>query len=529
MSSVKLSKKMKKIGMEYKNGTRVMDWMLYLYLVAILGVYPWITDDKYFNITITRYKFFMVATFLYAALALVGYLLDRYILKQCGMVQNVITGEQTLTYRNPDFWMGAFLFAQLFAWVVAPDKAAAMTGIQGRRMGLIFFIAVALMYMVVSLRAKVSELFLMIFAGATVYAYVIAIFQHMGNDFMRYKERIKPELYDVFMSTFGNINIFASFLCISIPVFICTAVFSRKLVYRAVAMAVLVPGGMCIMIANSDSAYLGLCAAVLFIFFLAYKNSCVQRFLLAMICLAAGNLGVVLQNHLVIKEYDKRGGVAEALDRIDLAVLILLFAVMLYIATVLAARYCGSKLECLNKKHVIFGMLAVLCIIAVGVVCYGIHSGAALFTFNYKWGTYRGYIWTKCAELFQEAPIRNKLFGYGNESLKVLMQNNYKKEMLAVTGKIYDNAHNEVLQYLITTGIAGAVSYIGLCISSFAYILKRAEGRAFAYVSAAVMMGYFAQSMINVNQPITTPFFFVFMALGVGYVRVGSDREEACG
>lgn len=529
MSSVKLSKKMKKMGMEYKNGTRVMDWILYLYLVAILGVYPWITDDKYFNITVTRYNFFMIATFLYAALALVGYLLDRYILKQSGVVQDVITAEQTLTYRNPDFWMGAFLFAQLFAWAVAPDKAAALTGVQGRRMGLLFFIAVALMYMFVSLRAKVSELFMMIFAGTTIYAYVIAICQHMGNDFMGYKERIKPELYDVFISTFGNINIFASFLCISIPAFICVAVFSQRLVYRIVAMAVLVPGGMCIMIANSDSTYLGLGAAVLLIFFLAYKNGFVQRFLLAMICLAAGNLGVVLQNHLVIKEYDKRGGVAEALDRIDFAVLILLFAVILYFATVLTAKYCGAKLERLNKKYVIFGMLAALCIVAVGVVCYGIHSGAALFTFNYKWGTYRGYIWTKCAELFQEAPIKNKLFGYGNESLKMLMQNNYRKEMLAVTGKVYDNAHNEVLQYLITTGIAGAVTYIGLCISSFAYILKRAQGHAFAYVALAVMMGYFAQSMINVNQPITTPFFFVFMALGVGCVRADSNREDACG
>lgn len=529
MSSSNQSKKMKKAGMEYKNSIRVTDWILYLYLLAIFGVYPWITNDKYFNITITRYRFFMIATFVYVGLAILGYLLDGYILKHYGVEQDIITEEQILTYKKPDFWMGAFVLSQLFAWVVSSDKLAAMTGAQGRRLGLFFFIAVALMYMIVSLRAKVSEICLMIFAASAVYAYVIAIFQHMGSDFMHYKDRIAPKLYHVFVSTFGNINVFASFLCISIPAFICVAVFSRKLVYRIVAMVVLVLGGMCIMIANSDSAYLGICAGVILIFFLAYKNGCVQRFFMTMICLAVGNLGVVLQNHLLIKEYDKRGGVAEALDRIDLAVLILFFAIVLYTATILIAKYCGTKLEQLNKKKVILGMLAGLLILGICIVCYGVHSGAALFTFNYKWGTYRGYIWTKCGELFREAPLKNKLFGYGNESLKQLMVDNYGKEMVAVTGKTYDNAHNEVLQYLITTGIAGAVSYIGLCVSSFVYILKKAEGRAFAYVTLAVMMGYFVQSLINVNQPITTPFFFVFMALGVGYVRVNSDRREISG
>ena len=33
------------------------------------------------------------------------------------------------------------------------------------------------------------------------------------------------------------------------------------------------------------------------------------------------------------------------------------------------------------------------------------------------------------------------------------------------------------------------------------------------------MLGYFVQGLINLNQPITTPFYFVFMATGVGYVR----------
>ena len=35
--------------------------------------------------------------------------------------------------------------------------------------------------------------------------------------------------------------------------------------------------------------------------------------------------------------------------------------------------------------------------------------------------------------------------------------------------------------------------------------------------SAAV--SYFTQSLVNLNQPITTPYFYVVLAAGVGYVR----------
>ena len=76
----------------------------------------------------------------------------------------------------------------------------------------------------------------------------------------------------------------------------------------------------------------------------------------------------------------------------------------------------------------------------------------SIFDFNYKWGTYRGYIWTKCVELFNEAPLMRKLFGYGQETVRMLTVSNFHDEMLDITGKVYDNAHNELLQYLLTIG-----------------------------------------------------------------------------
>ena len=98
-----------------------------------------------------------------------------------------------------------------------------------------------------------------------------------------------------------------------------------------------------------------------------------------------------------------------------------------------------------------------------------------------------------------------------------------------VTNKVYDNAHNELLQYLVTTGLLGMVSYIGLFISSVIYIFKRANKRVIANVCIVAMVGYFAQAIINISQPITTPFFFIFMALGLGYVSDVRNEEDVNG
>lgn len=512
-------RKKKKQGREYLNGFCAVDGVLYLYLFAIFGIYPWIMDNQYFNITITRYKFFMGATIIFIILAIAAGLVDILVAHYYGMENMNFTDAGLPACRKPEFYMGVFILSQFFAWILAEDRQAALTGENGRRMGFLFYVIVALMYMIICYRAKVREYILMIFAATSAFAYIVAIFQHMGNDFMGYKDNISPKCFDIFISTIGNINIFASFLSVTVPVFAAFAVFSENRIYRLTSHVVLVLAGMCIITANSDSAYLGIGAAMLLMFFIAYKKKMLTRLTLTLVSLATGNAVTVIMNHTVIGDYNKRGGVSESLDNVGTALAMLLVSVIIFLFVRVFGTWKKSWLEGLNQNRVICFILAALAVIASGVVIYGVNSGASFFTFNYEWGTYRGYIWTKCSELFLNAPWRNKIFGYGNESIRYLMKTFYNEEMLAVTGKTYDNAHNELLQYLVTTGIFGLLSYIGLCLSSFVYILKRAGEGAMAYVCLAAMTGYFFQALINVNQPITTPYFFVFMALGVGFVR----------
>ena len=106
------------------------------------------------------------------------------------------------------------------------------------------------------------------------------------------------------------------------------------------------------------------------------------------------------------------------------------------------------------------------------------------------------------------------------------MEGRFYEEMVEVTGRTYDNTHNELLQYLLTTGLCGLVTYLGLLISSIRYMLKNAKKDVRVYLCVFAVLGYFAQSIISLNQPITTPLFFIFLAMGVGFVNDKNKKAQ---
>lgn len=68
----------------------------------------------------------------------------------------------------------------------------------------------------------------------------------------------------------------------------------------------------------------------------------------------------------------------------------------------LIAYFMRNRTEHINKKR---ASLIFLIAVGAGLVVFVITGNVlklSLFDFNYKWGTYRGYIWTKCVELLMK-------------------------------------------------------------------------------------------------------------------------------
>ena len=543
----------KKLGLYTINGIN------YLYLFLMLAVYPLVfrsrgeelSEKYYFNITKTRWDFFICVTVGYIILIVLAYIWEdlwSYHNKKRSDITRYDKGIVT-----PEHMMYLFMLANLFAYLtaVADDglisAGDAFTGRDGRYMGLLTYIVIGFAFIMLARYAGIRMGIFVPFAAATCFAYVVAICQHVKPDLTRFDDEgyapgglkrlaelfprflynlqhgMKKSQLNVFRSTFGNINIFAGFVVVSLAVFICMYIFTEDIRYKIVAGVIIVSGGMVMFISNSDSAYIGVGGVMFFMLLLSVKEGMLLAFMQSLILLGTGNLAITLINRYMRdelgKKYDKRGGFAELLDNYRLALILLVAAMVIYLIMLFIGRRYKDKLSGLNKNriNVIISVFTALALAAVVIIGHDRRMPA--FTFNYRWGTFRGYIWTICIELYRDAPFISKLFGYGNESVRTLMSTYYYGDMIEVTGKIYDNAHNELLQYLLTTGLFGVLSYLGLCVTCFVYVLKNARGHAIAYMCLAAMLGYFIQSLISINQPITTPFMFLFMALGVGYVR----------
>ncbi|MCQ4741366.1 O-antigen ligase family protein, partial [Blautia hominis] len=91
----------------------------------------------------------------------------------------------------------------------------------------------------------------------------------------------------------------------------------------------------------------------------------------------------------------------------------------------------------------------------------GVLRGPGFLRVSDFWGSNRGYIWKRTWELFLEAPPVRKLFGYGPDTLKLLMMQTSSGEMVEKTGQIYDSAHNDLLHLHLTTGIFGTAAWAG--------------------------------------------------------------------
>ena len=507
------------------------DLVNYIYLAAIFSFYLLWVDNGYFNITFTRYMTFMVLTSGFVVLAMI-----------CLAVRLWREGEEDIPvapaqgverWKKPGLWMLAFLLSNMFAYAVCTQKEDALYGRSGRYMGLLIYLAFGLMFFLLGMGIDIKKELFYVFAAGSAVAMCVAISQHMQSKVFPFsgfgsylKEGISDSQYTQFVSTFGNINIFAGFLCIAIPVFIGMFVFFDTWHAKLVAAVLLVLGGYAIFVANSDSTYFGIALASVCIFLLALWHKKTLEFFLAYVLLAFGNLWVELMNtygkHV---RYDKkRGGFALAIDRLDYAEIFLLVTAGLAMAALYLRRVLANRETDRKKvlKCVIAGMAALAVIAVVWLVAI---KKAVSFPLDYKWGSFRGYIWTKICELYRDAPLVNKLFGYGQESVRMLVEGAYYQEMLEVTGRTYDNAHNELLQYLLTTGACGLVSYLGLFICSVRYMLVHAKGDAKVYVCLFAVIGYFAQSIISLNQPITTPLFFVFLATGIGLINHNNKKE----
>ena len=354
---------MGKVDQKNKRGDiyKITDAVIHLYLVYMFAIFPLVLHDGYKDITITKYNFFkngVLALLIIMALLLVLYLTDRS--GNTGHPGSDRAVSKKHTILASDVFMVLFLIAGFFAFLAAKDRMAAFTGELGRRCGFAFLLLVGAAYICVAVGCSVKEWIYPVFACVSGLTYLMSILQHLEIDLFHLYASIRFDQRPMFISTFGNINMYASFLCLTIPLFMAAGMYADKCWKRVLYTLVLFLGGMAVIAANSDVAYIGIGVPMVVLLLAGIRNrvktyddrmvigqnSTCDPFLGWFIGYAGIVLGYTVMAFLTTgtgKGYDKLTGLAKLVDH---RLILTIESIVLVIGSLLYGWGSRKKADC---------------------------------------------------------------------------------------------------------------------------------------------------------------------------------------
>lgn len=476
-------------------------------LLLFLVLYPFFLHNRYFKMTIGKTVFFYCATIVFAVGCVIA-----------STVSRPRRDLRLLRKNRTELYFGLFLFTAVISCAASKYPLEALTGESGRYMGLLTLLVIGCAYLFISGCGRLTKPVAMIFGASAAVMSVISLLQFRGYDPFGLYEGTKETVRVNFMSLVGNKDVYYSYLALTVPFAMYLSHEAGDVKETVFWHAVEFFGFAGAFACNSEGVYLAVVPAFLILFFAKCKEKAGLLVLLRTVAMffAAGLLVALIKPDL------SQFGISESLVmQLFLKPLpcagALVFTALLYAAVWKAPVGTGF---CRVLR------IVVACLLIIGTA--GLIGAFIYFTFINKtadigsfseflrfdacyWGNKRGYVWSRLLRIFKDFPIYRMLIGSGPETVGILMQDAYKEEMLQKTGMTFDNAHNEFLQYLITQGILGLLSYVLFVFNAVRSGFR--QGDRFRRAAALCCVCYLAQSTVNISQAITTPLFFVFLAL----------------
>lgn len=477
-------------------------------VMLLLVVFPLIITDGYRNITFTKFMFFSCVS--------VVFLIACYVIDLVKGRKEAKIFKKTSLKEN-EWCMIAFFICGTISLLVTDYPYNSLFGYAGRYMGYFFVVAVTCTFFFVSKYYTIKERELTLFVITLLIVCTISFVQVCGYNPLDLYTGVVKSTRKIFLTTLGNITVVASFLSLAMPVAIgmyCLKENSKR--KNMLLLTAVASGFLCMVYSNSDSSFVGILIGLWVIGFCCMRKIEYLRKLVdvALVC------AVMM---LVYRMLTRTGEITRSLCFVSSVVTskyIVFVVLFLIIADIVIKRITiKEKGMHLLKNVYLYGSLTVASV-ALGVFMYfsAIDTRTSLgklediLRYSDNWGTDRGNIWRICIKAYQQFPLRQKLFGFGEDSILISLSKYCKAEMRAMC-YYTNNAHNEYIQYLLTIGFVGLSAYIGAIITSVRNLLKADADDYLKWSLMGSIIAYAVQSAINITQPITTPLFFLFLAL----------------
>lgn len=483
---------------------KIREEIVKTYIALIFTFLPLYYSDNYYNILHDKRDVYIWLSISFVAvIALLGII---QIIRTCGeMIRDEIKSICLL-----DLVMLLFAITAVVSTYVSVDRVASFTGENAWDVGSgVILLSTAAYFAVSRLFSKRADIWFYIYIGSFA-VLMIGVIDRLGYDFLVMHDEI-PLQYEIFISTIGNVNFWSGYLAMLVPVFAIAPLFMKSRLTRCGSYLFVLAAYFSCFITLANTTYIGIGCGMVYVVYDAWKDKSRIKNL-------AVNMVLFMIAGMAASIFWKRQMTPRAIDTDTISLLLLeyklyyivgIFGMLLLLYALLAK---GEHKKAYRTVTAVW--LSFLIAALGGLVIYMIlHYSMELFN-------YRGSIWYFSWNGFLDGSIKDKFIGVGPGLLDHVTQAQIAKaDFYVVWNYIYNTAHNDLLEYLVTTGIVGMVFRLAMYIIPFTMVGKREEYRNEKAAIMAGLAGYMGQGLLTGPYVLTYVMYVILLGMFSAYDR----------
>lgn len=503
--------------MIYKTLNRLNKTITYLFVFALLYIFPFYMKMGYSNIGFAKWVFFRFLTLgtIRDGIYYPGLLLIATAIEITIIFIDIFNKRFKINFLKLDKLIIIYFIIAIISSLFAFNKWQSYFGIKDWWMGLFAQCGFVLTYYFVSRYFKPSRLLIYSFSLITLIVYTLEIL----NRFWIFIPRITvygllPRVIVKFVSTIGNINWYASYMAITMPICFVLSIFSKYKDIRIYSLLSILIISMSFVTQNSASLIVAMLVLLVVLLFISFKDKeYLKRYSLLVVMMLLGFKIICVLRILFPNRSAKLDNIFLFIINSNLTTILLIISLIICFVVF---KYINNENIIYIKRIVkyIFYVSLILFIIFVLLINMNfINLNINLFKFNDSWGNNRGEIWRislkALIQMFKENPFRI-IIGAGSDNYyDAVYYYCFDEVKINWFNVILTNAHNEWLTALINYGLVGGLVYLCIYLKSIYYSFKKED--IYHLILGMMLLCYVVNNFFSFQQAVSTPIaFFVF-------------------
>lgn len=410
--------------------------------------------------------------------------------------------------------------------------SSVLLGADGRQCGLYFLLSCVCVFFVIAVGGIKGN---RIAACACVAASVVAVLgalNAVGIDPLGFYARMQKGQEHLFLSTIGNIDFFGCYLALMLPIAAggCIHAASRHEACFYLLLSVCIMLGVAA--SRSDSAMLAVQLGMLVLLVLSGESWAQMAKVLFLWALSFSALPVMYSRFLTVRFFLPLSGIFLALCQKPFAwAAFFLLCALSGLCCLAHAKHRGGpgvRRLALASAAALAAAAALLLGAMVYFTVYApdaeLGALSSFLRFDDHWGTRRGFVYRRCLRAFVGFSSMDRLFGQGVDRTRHILAPYFDDPAMLVYGT-FNDAHCQVLQYLLTTGLIGAGSLAAFHVIMLVGLTRSSRRETRMSGFCAALYAYTPIALLNVSQPILIASYLSVCAVAVSGMQHLAAKE----